>query len=327
MRTNATILALLLAAMASPAQEPPDPLAARLKSLRERLEKRSAPAEALRLAGQAETERQTGPADEALALAFPEFGKALELARKGEPAGPVELARLAEAASDEIVRLHALFHLGRFCLDSGDPEGAAKAFAAFFGGPSALSAHEAEAAFFYGVALSRIPSREEALNVLDGFIKNYPWAPERYRVLAFQMAEELKRPEATPLHGVADDMKSVERKLGGGDPGPRTIDQEKRILDKLDELIEKLEEQERNQKGGSGGSGGNQAPTPAGSAKPPAGEARIGERDRGARRRAARWGELREKEREKVLLVLEQRFPPRYRPLVEAYFKKLSRAR
>lgn len=326
MRPCAALLFLLLPALVG--QEPPDPLSTRLRALGEHLARRPAPPDALELLEQAAIERLPDLADQALALCFPEFKAALELAGRGEASGPVELARLAENAPEDIIRLHSLYHLGRFCLDSGDPEGASRALSAFFAGKSALSPREAEAAFFYGVALSRIPSREEALNVLSNFLKAYPWAPERYRVQAFQMVEELKRPEANPLHEIADEMRSVERKLKSGDPGQKTIDQERRILDRLDELIEKLEEQERNRKGGGGPGGGNQPPSsPAQSAKPPEGEARIGELNQGARRLAARWGELRDKEREEVLQELEKRFPPRYRALLEAYFKKLSRSR
>lgn len=56
----------------------------------------------------------------------------------------------------------------------------------------------------------------------------------------------------------------------------------------------------------------------------PGGEGRIGDLEQ-ARRGAEIWGDPKDRERtEKVLQVLKEKFPERYRDLVEQYYKSLA---
>ncbi len=329
MKKSALSFFLLWLAAILPAQEAPSPLVKRIGLLAAHIRKAAShPEKALVLAYRAAREKDPDLADRALALAFPAYGKALELLEKGDPKAPVALADLADKAKDPYVKLHALYHLGRTFLEGDDPEGAAETLSRFFALKSSISPLEAEASFFYGIALSRIPSREEAVNVLHSFLQGFPWAPERYRAVAFQVLKELEAPQADPLEGVADLMKAVERKLKKGNPGEKTVQQEKQILDKLDELLEKMKrkKKKKNSPGSSGGS--PQSPSnPARDSTPHGSPKGLGSLRRGARGLADRWGKLPPKEREKVLQELKKRFPPRYRALLEAYFRKLSKSR
>ncbi len=304
----------------------PSPLKKRLEKIKAFLEEHQAPREALEKAEKAISDLDPVLADEALALSFPRYSKAVSLAQNGDPSAVVRLAGLSLNSKIEYVKLHSLYHLGRMLLDSDDPDGAAKAFHDFFALKSRLSPFEPEASFFLGMALARIPSREEAIIALTNFLKAFPWAPERYRAVAWQVLEELKRPEQNPLFGIADEMKSVGRKLKKGNPGERTVKQEKKILDELDELIEKMEQREKQKSGGAGSPSGNQAPSnPASSAKAPKGKARIGALKNRAGILGEKWARLSKKERERILQGLKSSFPPRYRDLLEAYFRKLSK--
>ena len=304
-----------------------DPLVDRLKKLHEFLLKNHAPNAAVEKAKEAIKEKDVSFADEALGLAYKEYYEALKLLESGDPKAPIFLGKLAGSSNNEYVRLHSLYHLGRLLLDSDDPEGAVKTFNDFFSKGSNLTPYEAEASFFLGIALSKIPSREEAISVLTNFLKAFPWAPERYKVVAWQVLEELKTSEQNPLFEVADQMKSVERKLKKGDPGEKTVKQEKEIIKKLDELIEKMEQNERKNSGGSGTPNNNQQPptNPLNRAKLSKGKVRLGALRKSAYTLAQRWAKLNKKEREKILQALKSKFPPRYREILEAYFKRLSK--
>ncbi len=320
---------LLFPAAFLPAQEGPSPLVKRIGLLAAHIRKAAArPEKALVLAYRAAREKDPELADRALALAFPAYGKALDLLEKGDPSAPVALAALAEKAEDPYVKLHALYHLGRTFLEGDDPEGAAETLSKFFALKSSISPLEAEASFFYGIALSRIPSREEAASVLHSFLRGFPWAPERYRAVAYQVLKELEAPQADPLEGVADLMKAVERKLKRGDPGEKTVRQEKQVLDKLDELLERMKRKRKNKKNSGGGAGNPRSLSrPARDSTPHGSSKGLGPLHRGARGLADRWGKLPPREREKVLQELKKRFPPRYRALLEAYFRKLSKSK
>ena len=320
-------LSALLAPPGLP-QEGESPLVKRIGALAAHIRKAAKkPEKALTAAFEAARGKDPELADRALALAFPSYGKALDLLEKGDPSAPVALARLADGARDPYVKLHALYHLGRTLLEGDDPEGAAETLARFFARKSSISPLEAEASFYYGIALSRIPSPEEAKNVLNSFLKGFPWAPERHRAVAYQVLKELEAPQMDPLEGVADLMKSVERKLRRGDPGEKTVRREKEILDKLDELIDKMEKNKKKNKGSGSGGAPNSPSSTAPDSTPHRSSKEIGSLHRGARALAERWGKLPPKEREKVLQELKKRFPPRYSALLEAYFRKLSKSR
>ncbi len=327
-KTLFAALLLPLPLFPQPPGKGPSPLVKRIGAMAAHLRKAAPHAEkALVTAYQAAREKDPELADRALALAFPAYGKALDLLEKGDPSAPAALAALADEAGDPYVKLHALYHLGRTLLDGDDPEGAAETLAKFFALKSSISPLEGEASFFYGIALSKIPSPEEAAHVLRSFLQGFPWAPERYRAVAFQVLKELEAPGADPLEGVADLMNAVERKLKRGDPGEKTLRQEKKILDKLDELLEKMKRKGKNRNSGSSGGNPQSRSTPARNARPHGSPKGLGSLHGGGRSLADRWGKLPPKEREKVLQELKKRFPPRYRALLEAYFRKLSKSR
>ena len=50
-------------------------------------------------------------------------------------------------------------------------------------------------------------------------------------------------------------------------------------------------------------------------------------RPKPARKAGEQWGEMRDKEREEVLQALKQKFPERYRELLEQYNKALAEGR
>jgi len=57
----------------------------------------------------------------------------------------------------------------------------------------------------------------------------------------------------------------------------------------------------------------------------PPGSSRVGDlRPKPKRNPGDRWGEMRDKERDEVLQALKEKFPERYRELLEQYHKALA---
>jgi tetratricopeptide (TPR) repeat protein len=118
-------------------------------------------------------------------------------------------------------------------------------------------------------------------------------------------------------------MDRSEGRLDEADTGHTTQGVQREIIEKLDELIEMAEKAEQSSAGSASAS---QSSSPASSASLPGGEGgdpknlrRVSEgEDEDA------WGRLPEREREAVLQTLRERFPARYRELLEQYYRSIQ---
>jgi hypothetical protein len=182
---------------------------------------------------------------------------------------------------------------------------------------------------------------DQALASLQRFEQEFPEAPERLRLPARQMLQELagRRPES--LGEVSDLMVYAKRRLVAGQADKPVQQKQVRAVELLTKLIKQAEEQEQQQNnsnsdgGGNGGqknsrgarAGGNQRPTsPALQSSLPGGKGRIGELHRsGTARPGEEWGKMPPEERERVLQSLRRNFPSQYRQLVEQYYRQLGK--
>ncbi len=184
---------------------------------------------------------------------------------------------------------------------------------------------------------------DEALASLERFEQEHADAPDRFRLPARQMLQELqvRRPEG--LGEVSDLMVYAGRRLANGQPGKPVQIKQGRAVELLTKLIKEAEDREQQQKGTGckdcqgkgckkckGGGMPKGAPwDPHGGAKQsalPGGKGQIGNLDRGERAKPGEeWGKMRPEERERILQSLRKNFPSRYRQLVEQYYKQLAK--
>ncbi len=151
---------------------------------------------------------------------------------------------------------------------------------------------------------------------------------------------EAERDGAT-LDDVAGTMGEVKKKLEKVDTGGETKMKEDKIVAMIDMLIEKAEEEEKGgqQQPGSGqgqgkpgeGEGKKGPPKGTQASKSPATQAALPPGQNEGSGVAAStatmgdfWAKLPPRERQKVLDALRERFPKRYRELIEAYYKALA---
>jgi tetratricopeptide (TPR) repeat protein len=188
---------------------------------------------------------------------------------------------------------------------------------------------DVEAAFYLVVCYGQEREKEKAIAAASAFLKDYPDAPERFKKAMEQIKNELVQEWESPLYDLAGRMNHVAKKIDGGETGKPTQDKQTEIVGILDELIKKAKQQEGQGQGQGGGGGrprGNQQPSgPANqsSASPGAAEVRN-LRPKPKRKPGEQWGQMRDKEREEVLQALKEKFPDRYRELLEQYNKALA---
>lgn len=260
--------------------------------------------------------------DRAVRAVARRYARAMELVEDGDPKGALELGKVLAKTEDPVIRAHARYFLARTLLNEDDPEGAAELLKDFIRFDRGHSWLDGEAAFYLGYALSLVPSVEDAILNLDAFLKLYEDAPERYRMNADRLLQELKAQWKSPLHGIADDMKWCERRLKKEQAGEPVEVRQLDILERLQQLIEELEKQQQQ---GGGAPSGNQIPSgPASQSKLPPGEGRVGQLH-GSRGVKDRWGSMPDKDRQKIFNELQNKLPERYRVLLENYYKRINK--
>ncbi len=185
--------------------------------------------------------------------------------------------------------------------------------------------------------------KQDAEATLARLLDDTADAPERYRVVAAAMREELAAWDEDDLGRIARLMDNVERRLDLSRGGPETQRLQREVVARLDEIIRALED------GGDGPSpddprppspgrerrpGHNPGPpNPAHKPASPAPEDYVGgpggPGDAEIRKWMAMvegWGKLPDKERAQAILGLARAMPPKHRELIETYFKKLAQA-
>jgi hypothetical protein len=129
-------------------------------------------------------------------------------------------------------------------------------------------------------------------------------------------------------------MDNIERRLELARGGPQTQKMQKEVVARLDEIIKELENRQKGN--GNGGSCPNGGQLPGGGANPsqpmpdsyPATNQGPGNVDHQKRLTdyAKQWGKLPEKDRAQAMAELTRDMPPRYREVIENYFKKVAQS-
>ncbi|MEZ6185077.1 MAG: hypothetical protein R3F62_08725 [Planctomycetota bacterium] len=201
-----------------------------------------------------------------------------------------------------------------------------------------------EATLFLAYAFARLPAEEGAnASRARGLVREltdaegeYRDLPERIFEAAVWMQRELEGEGMGPLLELAKRMETIQRMLDRTRTGDPTQTRQRDVVATLDRLIELMREKEGGGGGGGGGQGGQpgqggqaqgnqQSGGPAQGSTLPGGQGRIGELTE-LPRDATRedWGHMRDAEREQAEQYLREKFPKRYRELIEEYYRALS---
>ncbi len=294
----------------------------------------------MREAGEDPRDLQVAMTDALIEL-YPAFGEGIRLLADDEiEAAAAKLKPLVDS-SDAYVAAHARYFLARGYSMAERYEQARPLVESVVEDYANRTLYLGEAMFLQGAAQAHTLQRKPAMRTLTRFVAAFPEAPERLRIGAQHLIDQMQAVEEGTISDVSDRMDYSRRKLSIEDTGDRTQTEQQRIVAMLDTLIEQAEQQENqnNQGGGqgqqggqsspSGGGGapqGNQAPSgPASQSTAPAGASRMGALHRVTRGDASdQWGQARQREREEVLNAIKARYPDRYRELVEQYYRSMQ---
>jgi tetratricopeptide (TPR) repeat protein len=245
----------------------------------------------------------------------------MRVAEAADPAAALQLTKVLADSQDPVLQGHVRYHLARLFLDGDDPERAVEILNEHFDKSINRTALDAEAAFFYAQALAEIPAPEHAIPRFRAFLQWFPDASERFRATAQQRIGELSSQLDSRLHVLADGMKKTTRDLRKPKTDKPVQMEQEGFVEVLNELIELYEEREKQGSGPPSGNGPSGAP--ANQSKLVEGEARIGSLEK-HRTVADRWGDMKDKEREKIASDVNKTLPPQYRKMLEQYYRKLG---
>lgn len=169
----------------------------------------------------------------------------------------------------------------------------------------------------------RLSLRKEGLATLQQLLTNTEGVPVRYSTVAALMRYDLEALEEKSLDDISWKMEDVERRLKLARAGEKVQRVEGEIISLLDELIKKIEEQSGGGGGGGAQNNNNQPSSPAPDAVVK-GATAPGKVDPKKFKQTGNWGNLKQRDRDKVKNLLSRDFPAHYRQAIEEYFKKLA---
>lgn len=190
--------------------------------------------------------------------------------------------------------------------------------------------------FHKAVAEHALAQKSAALTSIARLIEDIPDAPERYRNVSVLMLLDMQawKDEDKDLENIARLMDNIGRRLDLARGGPKTQELQKKVIFRLDEVIKEIENQIKNGNANTQCPGGGQ-PGPGGSNQPSAPQNdSMGGTNGGPgvvdpkklKHLAENWGKLPEKERAKAMMEITKDLPPRYREVIENYFKTLAKS-
>lgn len=171
-----------------------------------------------------------------------------------------------------------------------------------------------------------------AHETLSNFLEQYPAASPALRASARELLDQLEPPPRKTLGQAAHLMADAGLRLTEGLGDVDTQLEQKKAMLILEDLIAQAQQQEQQQKqqqagGGSGAPQNASAPSsPAQQSTVPGGQAGMGQQHAAPRAEPGEsWGEMRPQERARIMQMLQENFPTRYRDLVEQYFADLAK--
>jgi hypothetical protein len=190
--------------------------------------------------------------------------------------------------------------------------------------------------FHRAVAEHALMLKDAAGQTIVRLLDDVSDSPDRYKMVATLMYFDMQswKKDEKDLGNISRMMENIERRLDLSRGGKQTQELQKKVLFRLDELIKQKENEAKQCSQANGGScpnGGQPKPGGGQGAQPQldsfggnnTGPGNITEQK--LKQYAEVWGKLPEKERAKAMMEVTRDLPPRYREVIENYFRTLSR--
>jgi tetratricopeptide (TPR) repeat protein len=186
--------------------------------------------------------------------------------------------------------------------------------------------------FFYrAVSEHALMRRDEASASIVRLLDDVADAPDRYKVVATMLFFDIQNwsKDQKDFANIGRLMDNSGRRLDLARGGQQTQDIQKKIIFRLDEAIKEMEQKQKQGQGGGNqpGSGGNNTrpSNPAADSTPMGGSGDGKVDDKRLKKLAEEWGKLPAAERAKAIQEITRDVPPKYKPMIEEYFKSLNK--
>jgi len=191
--------------------------------------------------------------------------------------------------------------------------------------------------FHRAVAEHALLHKDQANRTILRLLDDAVDVPDRYKMVSVLMALDMQSWKEKDLGEIARKMDNIERRLELARGGPQTQKIQKEVVARLDELIKQMENQAKGESranaDGCPNGGQQQQPGNNNAQRPgqPMPDSRLSQNSgpgnvdpKKLDALAKQWGQLPEKERAAAMQELTREMPPKYREVIETYFRKLA---
>ena len=262
----------------------------------------------------------------------PEFAAGYASFKKGKFADAIVPLKKLSELDDQYLSGESSFYLANAFVLEDDHESALPLLES---GKFKSSSHAADAIFLLGVCQKSLLQRENAKKTFADFLRNHASASERQRNAAFAQLELLTQVEDGSLVDIYEKMEFSRRRLARAKANEPTQKQQKEAVAILDNLIKIAEEREavsesesKKEKEGEKGEGKKEG---KGGGEEGAGKGSDDRSDAKTVRQVQQgtekspWDFMRDKKRDaEALNAIKEKYPLRYRSLIEQYYRSLQ---
>ncbi len=191
--------------------------------------------------------------------------------------------------------------------------------------------------FYKAVCEHALIQKDQAVASIVRLLDDVADAPDRYKMVATLMFFDMQNwsADAKDLSNIGRLMDNSGRRLDLARGGKKTQDIQKKIIFRLDEKIKELENQAKGKSGNGGSCPDGQGGQPGGGTINPnnpasdsavmggGGDGKVD--DKKLKKLAEEWGKLPAAERAKAITEITRDLPPKFKPMIEEYFKSLNK--
>lgn len=192
--------------------------------------------------------------------------------------------------------------------------------------------------YYRAVNHFKLNEKDKVATHLKAIDDSFDPLPVRHKAVLSMMAADLKNWEDGDLNDISRDMTVSKDRLDQFKAGGRTAKSQKDVIDKLDKLIKKQEDDAAKAAAAAAAKAGGMPmpgmlpgdgsplptlPAPDSKVMGGAGPGKVD--DRKLREVAEQWGTLPPDRRAALVHELTRDLPPRYKPMIDEYFRSLNR--
>jgi hypothetical protein len=260
-----------------------------------------------------------------ICLGDAEAAKLLAEARRPDASAPVELPNLLTDAKKPV------FYRANLSLAYARALSSRRIYEEALEALNAVKAEQvvdpASYLFHKAVAEHALNDRLAANTTIIRMLDDCADTPERYKAVASLMVHDILGWQDKDLGWIARKMDNIERRLELSRGGPTTQKMQKQVVARLEEMIKELE---RPGGDGPGGDGPNNTIKPSDGQKESKGGDGPGPGNvdlRKLKEITDVWGKLPPREQARATQEMLRQMPPKYREIIENYFKSLDSGR